>query len=146
MAKNLKELEKELEEEIEELEISRAPKNKKRIILFIIWLIFAGIMIPLTIKYRWDKFLVGTIVFLIGILSQGIQALLGTISYVPGVGPLIVKFFAIPLVLLVNGIGNLLTFFAIKLGYKRELIDTKILSWTFLIGLMMGFVIAEMIK
>jgi len=146
MAKNIKELEKELEEDIKELELSKVPRNRKKIISFVLWIVFAVVMILLTIKFRWDKFLVGALVFLIGILSQGIQALLGTISVVPGIGPLIAKFFAIPLVLLVNGVGNLLSFFAIKMGFKRELIDAKMLSITFMMGLLMGFVIAEMIK
>ena len=146
MAKNIKELGQELEEEIEELNISKVPRNRKKIISLCLWIAFAIVMVLLAIKFRWDKFLGGSLVFLIGILSQGIQMLLGTISVVPGIGPLITKFFAIPLVLLVNGLGNLLTFFAIKMGYRREVIDAKMLSITFMVGLLMGFVIAEMIK
>jgi hypothetical protein len=75
-------------------------------------------------------------------ISRLVKSLLGGI---PVVGNLLIKFLALPLLFLVNGIGNLLAFLAIKMGYKKEIIDTKLLTWTFAGGLLIGFIIGGLI-
>ena len=95
--------------------------------------------------FRWDKRIVGGGVFLFGLVSQGWSSLVSILSGIPVVGHVLVRFLALPLLFLVNGIGNLLAFLAIKMGYKKEIMDTKLLAWTFAGGLFIGFIIGGLI-
>ncbi|MCK4420588.1 hypothetical protein KAW48_02230, partial [candidate division WOR-3 bacterium] len=87
----------------------------------------------------------GISLFLFGLVSQAWTSILGLIGTIPGVGHIIVKFLALPLLFLVNGVGNLIAFLAIKMGYKREILDTKILAWAFATGILLGFIIGEIL-
>jgi hypothetical protein len=105
----------------------------------------AGIIISLGIYFRWDKRIIGIGVFLFGLVSQGWASLVSLLGGIPVVGNVIVRFLALPLLFLVNSLGNLLAFLAIKVGYKKEIMDTKILAWTFAGGLLIGFIIGGLI-
>ena len=120
------------------------PTGKRYLQVFILFLT-ASIIIALGVYFRWDKRIIGGGVFLFGLVSQGWSSLVSLLGGIPGVGHVIVRFLALPLLFLVNGIGNLLAFFAIKMGYKKEIMDTKLLAWTFAGGLLIGFIIGGLI-
>lgn len=118
---------------------------KKRYLQVLILFLATGIIIMLGAYFRWDKRIIGVGVFLFGLVSQGWASLVSLLGSIPLVGHVIVRFLALPLLFLVNGIGNLLSFVAIKMGYKKEIIDTKLLAWTFAGGLLIGFIIGGLI-
>ena len=127
------------------ISLEEAEPTKKRFLQVFVLFFAGGIIITLGIYLRWDKRLIGIGVFLFGLVSQGWASLVSLLGGIPVVGSVIVRFLALPLLFLVNSIGNLLAFLAIKMGYKKEIMDTKLLAWTFAGGLLIGFIIGGLI-
>lgn len=135
--------------EVEKLkeEITFGKKTSiSRMILRVLFLVLLGaILIMAGTYFRWDKRIVGVVLLLFGFVTQAWTSLVGLIGGIPGVGHILVKFIALPLLLIINGIGNMIAFFAIKLGYKREVLDTRLLTWAFALGALIGFIIGELL-
>jgi hypothetical protein len=124
----------------------RGEATFRKMILRVIFIIVLGVILIFAgIHFRWDKWIVGGILVLIGFLTQAWSSIVSLISSIPGIGHIIVKFIALPILLIINGIGNMIAFFAIKLGYKREVLDTKLLTWAFALGALIGFLIGELL-
>jgi hypothetical protein len=136
---------KDIEKIKDEISLEESEPTKKRYQQVLILFLVAGIIISLGIYFRWDKRIIGIGVFLFGLVSQGWASLVSLLGGIPVVGNVIVRFLALPLLFLVNSLGNLLAFLAIKVGYKKEIMDTKILAWTFAGGLLIGFIIGGLI-
>uniref|UniRef100_A0A7C4U7F5 Uncharacterized protein n=1 Tax=candidate division WOR-3 bacterium TaxID=2052148 RepID=A0A7C4U7F5_UNCW3 len=139
-----KEIEIEIEKELSEYK--KSTNIKKNRIKILIWVGFIIIFLPLFIIFRWDKVVFGIAVVIVGLLSQGINILFGFTSSIPVVGPVFVKFIALPIVLIMNTLGNLLSFFGLKLGYKKELTQARTLTLTFLTGFFLGYLLRELLK
>lgn len=127
------------------ISLEESESKGKRLLQVLLLFVIGGIIVCLGIYLRWDKRIIGIGVFLFGLVSQGWASLVSLLGGVPVIGNLLLKFLALPLLFLVNGIGNLLAFLAIKMGYKREIIDTRLLTWTFAGGLLIGFIIGGLI-
>jgi hypothetical protein len=136
---------KDIEKLKDEISLEEAEPTRKRFLQVIILVIAGAVIISLGSYFRWHKWIIGIGVFLFGLVSQGWASLVSLLGSVPVVGHTIVRFLALPLLFLVNGIGNMLAFIAIKMGYKKEIIDTKLLAWTFAGGLLIGFIIGGLI-
>ena len=136
-------------DEVEKLEeeISFGGKlSLRRMIFRVIFIIVLGAILIITGTYfRWDKWIIGGILLLAGFVTQAWSSLISLIGSIPGVGHVIVKFLALPLLLIINGIGNMIAFLAIKLGYKKEILDTRLLTWAFALGAIIGFIIGELL-
>lgn len=136
---------KEIEKLKDDISLEEAEPTKKRFLQVLILFLATGVIIALGAFFRWDKRIIGGGVFLFGLVSQGWSSLVSLLSGIPLVGNVLIRFLALPLLFLVNGIGNLLAFLAIKMGYKKEIMDTKLLAWTFASGLLIGFIIGGLI-
>ena len=147
MAKDKKEKtdKRDIEKLKDDISLEEAEPKRKRLLQVLVLFLSGGIIISLGVYLRWDKRIIGIGVFLFGLVSQGWSSLVALLGGVPVVGSIIVRFLALPLLFLVNGIGNLLSFIAIKMGYKKEIMDTKLLAWTFAGGLLIGFIIGGLI-
>lgn len=136
-------------DEVEKLEeeISFGGKlSLRRMIFRVIFIIVLGAILMITGTYfRWDKWIIGGVLLLAGFVTQAWSSLISLIGGIPGVGHVIVKFLALPLLLIINGIGNMIAFLAIKLGYKKEILDTRLLTWAFALGAIIGFIIGELL-
>ena len=64
---------------------------------------------------------------------------------VPFIGPLIVKVLAIPFFWILNGIGYFVSIVAIKKGYSRELVGSRVLTTAVLVGLVLGYIIGHLV-
>jgi len=127
------------------ISLEKSESKGKRLLQVLLLFVISGIVISLGVYLRWDKWIIGVGVFLFGLVSQGWASLVSLLGGLPVIGNILVKFLALPLLFLVNGIGNLLAFLAIKMGYKREIMDTRLLTWTFAGGLLIGFIIGGLI-
>lgn len=136
---------KDIEKLEDDISLEEGEAREKRILQVLVLFLIGGGVVALGIYLRWDKWIIGVGVFLFGLVSQGWSSLISLLGGVPVIGNLLVKFLALPLLFLVNGIGNLLAFLAIKMGYKKEIIDTRLLTWTFAGGLLIGFIIGGLI-
>ena len=136
---------KDIEKLKDDISLEEAESTGKRYLQVLVLFLTAAVIIVLGVYFRWDKRIIGGGVFLFGLVSQGWSSLVSLLGGIPVVGNVIVRFLALPLLFLVNGIGNLLAILAIKMGYKKEIIDTKLLAWTFAGGLLLGFIIGGLI-
>lgn len=143
--KEEKEISKDIEKLKDHISLEEAEPKRKRLLQVLVLFLIGGIIVSLGFYLRWDKRIVAIGVFLFGLVSQGWSSLVSLLGGIPVVGSIIVRFLALPLLFLVNGVGNLLAFIAIKMGYKKEIMDTKLLAWTFAGGLLIGFIIGGLI-
>ena len=76
-----------------------------------------------------------------GVFTWGV-ALIGL---VPIVGPLIVKALAIPIVWLINGVGYVVSYIAIRRSYSKDVLTYRGLTVALIIGIIIGFVIGSLV-
>ena len=82
---------------------------------------------------------------LFGVLSSLFAWVVGVLGLIPIVGPLIVKVLAIPLIWLLNAIGYLLSFVAIKRGYSKDVLTYRGLTIALIVGIIIGFILGHLI-
>jgi len=99
----------------------------------------------LAIKFSWNLKVVAAVAFAIGLISNIFLWLLSLVALTPLVGPLIVKVLALPFVWVVNGLGYLVSFVAIRRGYSRDVITYRALTIALLIGIVIGFVLGSLL-
>jgi len=109
----------------------------------IAWIIIAWIVV-MGIYYSWDQYVLGALILLVGIVGQAFAALGVWVGLVPIVGPLVVKALTIPLIWLLNGIGYIASIIAIKRGYTKEILNTRIMAVMVLIGITIGYILGKL--
>ena len=109
----------------------------------IIWAAIIGAII-IALKYGVDKKAVvfGTVT--IGVFTQAFASLSALIGALPLIGPFIVKFFAIPLVWVIQASGSFVCAVAIKKGYTKEMVKSRVLTLALLIGILIGYIIGHL--
>ena len=91
-----------------------------------------------------DRIIVGG-ALLFGVVSSLFAWVVGVLGLVPIIGPLIVKVLAIPLIWLLNAIGYLLSFIAIKRGYSKDVLTYRGLTIALIVGIIIGFILGHLI-
>ena len=109
------------------------------VILMIIFLVWLGL------KFNVDEKVIAGMALIFALLSGAFAWLVAIITLVPIIGPLIIKILSIPLVWLINGIGYLVSYTAIKRGYSKDVLTYRGLTITLIIGIVIGFIIANLI-
>lgn len=117
--------------------------TKWRIMLPIVAVI-AG-LVWLGVEYQVDELVIASIAFVFAVLSGALAWVVGLITLVPIVGPLVIKILSIPIVWLINGIGYIVSFVAIKRGYSQDVLTYRGLTITLIVGIVIGFVLGSLI-
>ncbi|MEZ0245435.1 MAG: hypothetical protein ACAH09_02250 [Methylophilaceae bacterium] len=91
-----------------------------------------------------DRVVVGGAV-LFGVLSSLFAWIVGVLGLIPVIGPLIVKVLAIPIIWLLNALGYLVSFIAIKRGYSRDVLTYRGLTIALIVGIIIGFILGHLI-
>ena len=109
----------------------------------IIWAAIIGAIV-IALEYGVDKKAVvfGTVT--IGVFTQAFASLSALIGALPLIGPFIVKFFAIPLVWVIQASGSFVGAVAIKKGYTKEMVKSRVLTLALLIGILIGYIIGHL--
>ena len=84
-------------------------------------------------------------VLVVGLLSNAFAWLLGLIALVPVIGPLIVKVLSVGFIWLLNGVGYLVSFIAIKRGYSKDVLTYRGLTLAVIIGIVIGFILGRLV-
>jgi len=92
-----------------------------------------------------DRSVMGGIIVIFGIISQAFVGLLNMIGLIPLIGPIIAKVLALPFFWLLNAMGYFVSILAIKRGYTKEVVNYRVLTIVFLIGLVFGFILGKII-
>jgi hypothetical protein len=89
--------------------------------------------------------LVAAIAALFGLLTAAFTGLIGLLGLLPWVGPLLLKVLSIPFVWLMNGAGYFAAIFLAQQGHGRSVVDSRVLTYVFLIGLVLGYILGKII-
>jgi hypothetical protein len=104
------------------------------------------LIVALGIHYQIDELVVASFVLVVAVVSGAFAWVIGIIGLVPIIGPLVIKILSIPLVWLINGIGYVISFVAIKRGYSKDVLTYRGLTITLIIGIVIGFVLSHLIR
>jgi len=110
--------------------------------IVLLWIIIA-IFIVLGIRFGVDKKVIAISVTLFGFLTNAFAGLMTLVAFIPFIGPIIVKVISLPLFWILNGIGYILSAFAVKRGYAKEILNYRVLTVVFLLGVVVGFIIGS---
>ena len=110
----------------------------------VLWLLIAaGIIVAL--QYGIDQKLVVLSTLILGIFTQVFAGLGVLIAMVPIIGPFLVKIVTIPFFWLINALGHGVSIVAIKKGYSKELVKSRVLTVAILIGIIIGYIMGNLI-
>ena len=99
----------------------------------------------LAIHLGVDARVVGGSLFVAGLLSNAFAWVLGLIALVPVVGPLVVKVLSLGFIWLLNALGYLVSFIAIRRGYSQDVLTYRGLTVALLVGIVIGYVLGKLI-
>ena len=110
----------------------------------IFWLLIATAFI-LSTNYGINKKIIVFIVFIISVFTEVFVGLSALIATIPVVGPMIIKIVTIPVFLIFNAMGTLVSGLAIKKGYATELARGRVLTLALLVGTILGYIIGNLV-
>jgi hypothetical protein len=95
--------------------------------------------------FHWDARVLAGVTLLFGLLSGLLVWLVGIIGLVPLIGPIIVKVLSFGFIWLLNAVGYLMSYIAIRRGYSRDVLTYRGLTMALLVGIVIGYIIAQFI-
>ncbi len=108
-------------------------------------LLLIGLLIFLGQRYQVDHKVIAGGSVVIAVLSGAFAWLVGVVGLVPIIGPLIVKVLSIGFIWLLNAVGYLVAYVAIKRGYSQDVLTYRGLTIALLVGIVIGYIIAQYI-
>ena len=110
----------------------------------VIWMIAGGLIFAAS-YYGIDKKLIVFTAFIIGVFTEIFAGIGILVAAIPVVGPMIIKIVSIPIFWILNALGTLVSGIAIKKGYATELAKCRIMTLALLIGMIIGYIIGNLI-
>lgn len=110
----------------------------------ILWLTIVVIVI-VGVELGVDEKVIGIAVAVFGVATHAFTSLLALIALVPFLGPLLVKVLTLPFFWILNGIGYCLSILAIRRGYAKEVVNYRVLTFAFLLGILVGYVLGKIL-
>ena len=109
-----------------------------------VWLAIVGLTWWALEEHVNTSVIAGSVV-VVGLVTNAFAWLLGLVALVPVVGPLIVTALTAGFVLLLNAVGSIVSFIAIKRGYAKEVLSLKGLTVAVIIGVVIGYVLGKLV-
>lgn len=103
------------------------------------------VLIFVALHYGVDKKAIAGGAVAYGIITSAFTWLVGMIGLIPIIGPLIVKVLSIGVIWLLNAIGYLVSYVAIKRGYSKDVLTYRGLTIALITGIVIGYVIGHYI-
>ena len=101
--------------------------------------------IGIALYYGIDKKIIVLSAFIIGVFTELFVGVVALIAAIPLIGPMIIKIVSIPIFWILNALGTLVSGIAIKKGYATELAKGRIMTLALLIGMIIGYIIGNLI-
>ncbi|MSP86281.1 MAG: hypothetical protein EXR38_06425 [Methylotenera sp.] len=112
-------------------------------------------MLPLTLvlaiavfaawQFGWHAQAVTTGVVMVAAASHVLAWILGIITLVPIIGPILVKVLSLSIIWLLNAVGYLVSYVAIKRGYSKDVLSYRGVTIALLTGIVIGFVMGSLV-
>ena len=103
-----------------------------------------GCLVWLGLHFNVDRSVIAGSVVAVGLISNAFAWLLGVIALVPVIGPVIVKILSIGFIWLLNAVGYLVAYVAIRRGYSRDVLTYRGLTIALIIGIVIGYVLGKL--
>jgi len=113
-------------------------------IMLPLWIV-VGVLVTLAIHYEVNARVIAGSLLLVGVLSNAFAWLAGLVMLVPVIGPLIVKVLSVGFIWLLNAIGYLVAFVAIRRGYSKDVLTYRGLTIALIVGIVIGYILAQWI-
>ena len=126
----------------DEKSIHLPPRGRWKIMLPIFILLTIGSF--LAYQYNVNVKLATSGVVLAGFYTGVVAWLLSVITMVPIIGPLLVKVLTMSFIWLLNAIGYLVAYVAIKRGYSKDVLTYRGITIALIIGLVMGYILGSL--
>jgi thiopurine S-methyltransferase len=123
----------------DEQSIHLPPRGRWKIMLPVFVLLAIGSF--LAYQYNVDTKLAASGVVLAGFYTGLVGWLLGVITMVPIIGPLLVKVLTMSFIWLLNAVGYLVAYIAIRRGYSKDVLTYRGITIALIIGLVIGYVL-----
>jgi hypothetical protein len=122
---------------------SRPPWWRNWKVMLPVWLGIAG-LVGLGLHFNIDGGVIAGGVVVVGLLSHAFAWLLGIIALVPIIGPIIAKVLSIGFIWLLNAVGYLVAYVAIRRGYSRDVLTYRGLTIALIVGIVIGYVLGKL--
>ena len=109
-----------------------------------LWIVMGG-LVWLGVYLDVDRSVIAGSVVAVGLVSNAFAWLLGIIALVPIIGPVIVKVLSIGFIWLLNAVGYLVSYIAIRRGYSKDVLTYRGLTVAIIIGIVIGFVLGKLV-
>ena len=109
-----------------------------------LWLAIAA-LVGLGFHFNVDRSVIAGSVLVVGLVTNAFAWLLGIIALVPIIGPIIVKILSIGFIWLLNAVGYLVAYVAIRRGYSKDVLTYRGVTIALIIGIVIGFVLGKLI-
>ncbi len=116
-------------------------KHPKTILTIIVISIFVYIML----KFNLDVRAIAIITIILGFITNIYAGLIALIGLIPLIGPFIVQILSIPFFWFVNLMGYFTSFYAIKKGYRKEILNHRLVTMVLLFGIVLGYILGHLI-
>jgi len=138
---------------------SRAPRNRAAAalpggerprwmqswkVMLVLWMAMGGLAM-LALNFNVNKAVIAGTLVVVGLVSNAFAWLLGIIALVPLIGPLVVKILSIGFIWLLNAVGYLVSFIAIRRGYSKDVLTYRGVTIAMIIGIVIGYVLGKLI-
>ena len=122
----------------------RAPWWRNWKVMLPLWIGIGG-LVWLGLHFNVDRSVIAGSVVAIGLVSNAFAWLLGIIALVPIVGPIVVKVLSIGFIWLLNAVGYLVSYIAIRRGYSKDVLTYRGIMVAVIIGIVIGFVLGKLL-
>jgi hypothetical protein len=109
-----------------------------------VWLAIVGLT-WWAIEARVDASVIAGSVVVVGLVTNAFAWLLGLLALVPVVGPILVTALTTGFLLLINAVGSIVSFIAVRRGYAKDVMTSRGLTVAVVIGVVIGFVLGKLI-
>ena len=109
-----------------------------------VWL-FLLVFVIAAVYLGVPKKVIGGGIIAVGWVTGAFAGLMTMIGLVPLVGPIIVSVLSLPVIWLLNGLGYFVSIVAIKKGYSKEVVNSRILTAVLIVGIVIGYVLSKLI-
>lgn len=110
----------------------------------LIWILIIAFVL-IGIYFGVPKKFLGGVIITVGWVTGAFAGLMAMIALVPLVGPIIVSVLSLPVIWLLNGLGYFVSIVAIKKGYSKEVVNSRVLTVVLLVGIVIGYVLSKLI-
>lgn len=110
----------------------------------VLWGVILAVVLVL-LYLNVDKKVIAILTVTLGLLTKAFAGLGALIALIPVVGPLIVKVLTMPLFWILNGLGYLVSLIAIKKGYSKKVVQSRIVTVALLVGLLLGYILGHLL-